>query len=126
MKRSAGSFPKVLAPHLRFVGRDATRRLDRKYAHLLVPGSLRKALEHTRAAVLQSETGFLLDGFSYADICMVAVLEVVSPLARAQPPVGPATRACWSDTALADEFADLLSWRKRLVVTVTPRFSQYS
>ena len=118
-------FPPVLARHLRFVARDAARRLDRKYAHLVVPGSLRKALEQTRAALQRSTSDFLLGAFSYADICMVAVLEVVSPLAQADPPLGPATRACWSDAALTSEFADLLTWRERIVAAANPRYSQH-
>jgi glutathione S-transferase len=121
----AAIFPRVLARHLRFVARDAARRLDRKYAYLVVPGSLRKALEQARAGLQRSTSGFLLGTFSYADICMVAVLEVVSPLAQADPPLGPATRACWSDPALASEFADLLAWRKGIVTAANPRYSQY-
>ncbi|MCE9673304.1 glutathione S-transferase domain-containing protein [Myxococcus stipitatus] len=111
---SAAVFPRPLCRPLRFIARDAARRLDRKYRHLVVPGSLRVALERTRAALNASGGEHLLGRFSYADITMVVVLEAVAPAAPIDPPLGPATRRCWSDEALAEEFADLLRWRARL------------
>jgi glutathione S-transferase len=121
---TAAVFPPVLARPLRFVARGAARRLDVKYAHLVMPGSLRSALLFTRAKLQQVGDDFLLGSFSYADIAMCVVLEAVAPIMRTEPPLGPATRACWSDPALAEEFSDLLRWRERLRVRVSPRFSQ--
>jgi glutathione S-transferase len=119
-------FPKRMRPWLRPVARDAVRRLDKKYAHLVVAGSLRRALEALRAALSESGTGYVLDRFTYADIAMVVVLETVAPIAHTEPPLGPATRQCWSDAALADEFADLLRWREGLVASVGLRSSQFT
>ena len=117
-------FPAALARPLRFIARTAARRLDTKYAHLVMPGSLRSALLFTRAKLQQTGGDFLLGSFSYADIAICVVLETVAPIMRTEPPLGPATRACWSEPALAEEFADLLRWRERLMDRVTPRFSQ--
>lgn len=117
-------FPAALAKPLRFVARDAAARLDRKYGHLVVPGSLRTALQLTRAKLQQVGDDFLLGSFSYADIAMCVVLETLAPSMRTEPPLGPATKACWSDPELAREFEDLLRWRERLTARVVPRFSQ--
>ena len=60
---AAGVFPAALAKPLRFVARDAAARLDRKYAHLVVPGSLRTALLLTRDKLQQVGDDFLLRVF---------------------------------------------------------------
>ena len=116
--------PGVFRRPLRFLSRDVVRRLDRKYAHLSRPGALRDALDRAREGLSRSDGDYLLGRFSYADICTAAVLEVVSPIARAFPPLGPATRSCWNDSALADEFRDLLSWRDRLARADSTSYSQ--
>ncbi|UNK50005.1 glutathione S-transferase domain-containing protein [Lysobacter sp. S4-A87] len=113
---SASVLPPPLRQPLRFIARDAARRLDRKYRHLLVPGSLRIALERTRAGLHASGCDHLLGRFGYADIAMAVVLEAILPAARIEPPLGPATRRCWSDPVLASEFDDLLRWRDRLLL----------
>jgi glutathione S-transferase len=110
----AGIVARPLRPTFRFVARDAARRLDRKYAHLVVPGSIRRALERTRDGLREVGGDHLLGTFSYADIAMAVVLEVVAPAARIEPPLGPATKRCWTDPALAAEFEDLLRWRERI------------
>ncbi len=109
---------------MRFVARDAVRRLDRKYADLVKPGALRKALAATRQQLQQVDGDYLLGEFSYADIAMAVVLEVVSPAADVQPPLGPATRRCWHDSGLAREFQDLLDWRGRLAANEATSYSQ--
>lgn len=115
----AAVVPPPLRGPLRFVTRDAARRLarrlDGKYQHLLVSGSLRRALEHTRAGLRAAGSEHLLGRFSYADIVMAVVLEAIAPAAKIKPPLGPAMRRCWSDDALAREFVDLLQWRDRLL-----------
>ena len=108
--------PNLLRRRLRFVARDAAQRLDRKYAHLVKPGALHQALVHTREGLAQSDNDYLLGRFSYADIAMAAVLEVVAPIADKHQPLGPATQRCWNDPALAAEFEDLLNWRGRLAI----------
>lgn len=120
----AGLLPAPLHRPLRFVARDAARRLDRKYQHLLVPGSLRRALERLRDGLARSGSGYLFQRFGYADIAMAVVLEGVDPLARAAPPLGPAHRQCWSDPQLAREFGDLLDWRASLARSPATSYSQ--
>ncbi len=117
--------PKALRRPLRFMARDAVKRLDRKYAHLAQPGALHHALTATREGLALSQTDFLLDHFSYADIAMATVLEVIAPIARHEPPLERATARCWNDTRLAQEFADLVAWRTRLVASDVTTFSQF-
>ncbi len=121
---SAAVLPAPLRRPLRFVARDAARRLDRKYQHLIQPGALRLALDRTRAGLRKDGGDYLLGRFGYADIAMAVVLEAVAPIARTEPPLGPATRRCWSDAALAEEFADLLAWRDRLAASPVTTYSQ--
>ena len=117
--------PSQLRRSLRFVARDAVQRLDRKYAHLLKPGALRHALLQTRNRLAEIHGDYLLGGFTYADIAMAVVLEVVAPAARAEPPLGPATQACWHDAALTEEFQDLVQWRNRLAAAEPTSYSQF-
>lgn len=120
-----GFIPGPLRPSLRFVSRDALHRLDRKYAHLVKTGALREALERTRDGLAQANGDYLQGNFSYADITMAVVLEVITPIARHEPPLGPATDRCWHDPALAEEFEDLLAWRDRLAGTEAISYSQF-
>lgn len=113
----ASALPWAPARPLRFVARDAARRLDRKYRHLVRDGALREALQRTRLGLRAAGGDHLLGRFSYADITMAVVLESIAPMARTQPRLGPATHRCWCDPALASEFEDLLQWRARLAAS---------
>ena len=118
--------PNALRRPLRFVARDAVKRLDRKYAHLVEPGALRSALVAIREGLARSTNDYLQGKFSYADITMAVVLEVVAPIAITQPPLGPATQKCWNDPALAREFEDLVNWRGRLAAATATSYSQFN
>lgn len=117
--------PRVLHRSMRFVARDAVQRLDRKYAHLAKAGALHFALTQTRKCLAQADSDYLLGHFSYADICMAMLLEVIQPIAESQPPLGPETQSCWTDPELADEFQDLLEWRDRLAGADATTYSQF-
>lgn len=117
--------PKVLRGPMRFVARDAAQRLDRKYADLVQPDAVRKALLKTREGLAESGCDYLLGSFSYADMAMAVVLEVVAPIARTEPELGPATQRCWNNAELAAEFQDLLSWRDRLAANEATTYSQF-
>ena len=117
--------PAGLRSSLCFVARDAVRRLDRKYAHLVRSGALREALEHTREGLAQTGSDYLLGRFSYADIAMAVLLEVIQPIAQVEPPLSPAIQDCWKDSELAKEFKDLLAWRDRLATTHATSYSQF-
>lgn len=120
-----GFVPVRLRGPLRFIARDAVRRLDRKYAHLVKADALQRALICTREGLAQSGSDFLLGRFSYADIAMAVVLEVIAPIALVHPPLGPGTQECWKDSALADEFQDLLDWRDRLALADETSYAQF-
>ena len=115
-------FPRALRSSLRFLVRDALRRVERKYGHLVSPGALVDALDKTRQQLLASGGEFLLGQFSYADIAMASVLEVVSPLEARLVPRGKRSRQLWSEPTLAAEYADLLHWRARLIAKTLPAF----
>jgi len=117
--------PKPLRRILRFVARDAVKRLDRKYAHLAKSGALRQALEKTREGLALADSDFLINRFTYADISMATVLEVIAPIAYTRPPLGPMTQECWKMPELANEFSDLLDWRGRLASSPATSYSQF-
>lgn len=126
LKESLPAFvPELLRRPMRVVARNAAQRLDRKYAHLVKPGALRQALVRTREGLARAEGDYLLGRFSYADIAMAVVLEVVAPIANTQPPLGPETQRCWNHPVLASEFEDLLDWRHRLAETQATSYSQF-
>ena len=117
--------PSFLRRPMSFMARDTVKRLDRQYAHLLKPDSLSKALEHTRKALAKSGNDYIQGKFSYADITMATVLEVIKPIAKVEPPLGPETQQIWIDPSLAEEYADLVEWRDRLAANQTTSYSQF-
>ncbi|MFB0614321.1 glutathione S-transferase family protein [Aurantiacibacter poecillastricola] len=117
--------PLRLRRPLRFLARDGARRLERKYRHLVEPGALRASLLKARQTLAKTESGYLLDQFSYADIAMAVVLEIIAPIARHEPQLGRATETCWNDPALSEEFADLIAWRDRLAGDERISYSQF-
>jgi len=117
--------PARLRRPLRFMARDAVVRLDRKYAHLVNPGALRQGMIETRSGLEQSGCDYLLGRFSYVDIAMAVVLEVIAPIAQHHPPLGPATQMCWKNQELTTEFADLIAWRDRLTAKAATSYSQF-
>ncbi|MEY4510093.1 MAG: hypothetical protein RLZZ450_2215 [Pseudomonadota bacterium] len=116
--------PDSMRGSLRFLARDAIRRVERKYAASVTPGALVDALDRTRAGLADTASDYLLGSFSYADIAMATVLEVVCPIAVSHPPQGPRTTAAWTVPALIERYGDLLSWRERLVRATQPSFLQ--
>ncbi len=56
----------------------------------------------------------LASDFSYADLTMAVVLQMVSPVDERYIRIGEARRRAWTDDVLAREFADLVEWRDRL------------
>jgi len=53
----------------------------------------------------------LLPSFSYADIAMAVILQMVMPVDNAYIALGPAVRNCWTMPGLARKNADLIEWR---------------
>jgi len=126
LEESLPSFiPTFLRKPMRFSAKDVAARLDRKYADLVRPGALRNGLTKIREGLENAKSDYLLGEFSYADITMAAVLEVIAPIARTEPPLGPATQACWQNEMLASEFSDLVDWRNRLADNPETSYSQF-
>lgn len=71
-------------------------------------------LDRIREAVNASDDGYLVGGaFSFADIAIACALELVEPVGGRFARLGDGARRAWRDPALADAYADLLSWRDR-------------
>ena len=117
--------PQPFRKALVFLARDAATRLDKKYSHLYHQGSIQEALTACRDALSKSSTGYITQEFSYADITMAAVLEVIAPIAETTPTLGKATEKCWNDTALTEKFADLVEWRNKLAKNPDTSYSQF-
>ena len=67
---------------------------------------LDRATDSGRGTVMES-------GFCYADIAMAVALQFVAPVNEAYIHLGPASRRCWSQPALAERFAAVVAWRDR-------------
>lgn len=74
----------------------------------------RESLIALRATLASQILHIIGDRFSYADLLMAASLQFLRPVADLYMPIGPATRRCWSNPDLAEEFDDLLVWRDRM------------
>jgi glutathione S-transferase len=109
------AFPSFLRPRLGFLAKTGVWFLQHKYSTRQWDAQggrerIRSELSALRD-VLTGQGSTIFGRFTYADIVMAAALQVVQPVANRWVPLGPATRRAWTDSALAHEFADLLSWR---------------
>ena len=111
---AASVVPQALAALSRPVAALGARFIARKYQFDPKAGGdqavLVTALEDIRAAL--DGGPFITDSFSAADIVAASLLTAVRP--HAQASLGPATRAVWTDEALAERFSDLVAWRDTL------------
>ena len=112
------AFPSFLRSNLVFVAQSGVLFLRSKYRtnqwdaqrnRDRIRGELRALRD-----VLASDGATIFGRFTYADIVMASSLQVVQPVGNRWVPLGSATRRAWTDPELAQEFADLLSWRDRL------------
>lgn len=76
--------------------------------------TIRFALRKLRAQLERSD--HVLGPFSYADVAVIAALQMVRPC-ETLAKLGPATAAAWTDETLAREHEDVLSWRDRTVAS---------
>jgi glutathione S-transferase len=74
--------------------------------------TMRGVLDALRAGLKGRDN--LLDGFSYADVAMAVVLQMVSPVDSGYIRLGPERRRAWTEPVLAKDYADLVEWRDRL------------
>jgi glutathione S-transferase len=94
-----------------------TRFLSRKHGAQGVAAEeatkkLREGLAAMQRVLASRDT--ILDGFSFADIAMAVVVQMIAPVADEYVALGPARRRAWSDPALAQEFAAVVEWRDAL------------
>jgi len=94
-----------------------TRFLSRKYGAQGVAADeatkkLREGLASMQRVLASRDT--ILDGFSFADIAMAVVVQMIAPVADEYVVLGPERRRAWSEPALAKEFADVVEWRDAL------------
>jgi glutathione S-transferase len=92
----------------------ATRYVARKYgAEGADPAAATAKLRETLSAMhkVLGSRDTILDGFSYADVAMAVVLQMVSPVGDEYIPLGPGRRRAWTQPSLASDFADLIAWR---------------
>lgn len=81
--------------------------------------AMRTALSEIRAAI--TARGHLVgDTLTYADVSVVASLQIVRPCPRLVR-LGTATHAAWTEPAIAQEHEDVLSWRDHIVERFHPR-----
>lgn len=73
--------------------------------------SMRRTFDAGREAVGRGQAHPVGDSFTFADIALACSLHFVSPHPSLR--MGAATRAAFTQPALADEYADLLAWRDR-------------
>jgi glutathione S-transferase len=113
---------RALGPVGLAIGRKASGDLISKYAvgdnsdeSMLV--EMRLAL--TKLADALQGRDWLLGDFSYADITAAASLSFVKP--HESTPLGPRSRALWTEDGLAQEFSELVTWRDRAVAEAKSR-----
>ena len=107
--------PRFLGPLLVPVGKMGARFLARKYGADQAGG--RDVVERGLAALreaLDGDAHLVGDRFTFADIAMAAALACVRPPGRSWDHLGDASRACWTDDALAEQHEELLAWRDHL------------
>lgn len=100
------------------LSRAAARFIARKYPidqkDSAIEETMRQQLIEYRAA-LDGREYALGDSLSYADMIGALGLQIVRPAPHRFVPLGPETRACWTQPRLAEEFSDLLAWRDQML-----------
>src|SRR5690606_1163008 len=110
----AGVVPEGLRHPLRSIAKVAVGLVAHKHRDAAPPvGTLESTLEALREAIDRG-AGHVLGQPSFADIAAAVLLQGVRPVDDRFIRLGPATRAAWTDEALASRFEDLLSWRDAL------------
>ncbi|MRG95699.1 glutathione S-transferase family protein [Polyangium spumosum] len=110
--------PDVVEPLLLLVGRRVMELFAAKYEMRKGAASHRAVVEENLDALEEALAGgrkYLIgDTFSYADITMALLLQMVRPVDKRFMSVGPGGREGWSNPDLAERYAALLAWRDEL------------
>ncbi|MEM7184960.1 MAG: glutathione S-transferase N-terminal domain-containing protein [Spirochaetota bacterium] len=64
-------------------------------------------------SILQQKP-YIFDDFSFADISLATFFQFILPVSQTYIFLDTATRQCWIEKDLSDEFADLVAWRDQL------------
>jgi glutathione S-transferase len=109
--------PRALRSSLTGVGALGVRFLVGKYGTKADPERSRDEMRIGFRALREAlgERDHLLGELSYADIAMVVATFFLRPPRGRVQPMGEATRECWAQPELAEEFADVLAWRERMI-----------
>lgn len=90
----------------------ASKHVPKNVAQAELEAAMTSGLDRARAALAGGD--YLSGGtFTFADIAMACAVGFVAPAARL--PLGPATRASFTETKLLAIYPDLLAWRDRLI-----------
>ena len=71
-------------------------------------------LNKIRSSLEKSGSGYILDQFSYADITTAVIFQAISPCSNKFVELDDATRECWRDHQLIEQFGDLIEWRDNI------------
>lgn len=75
--------------------------------------ALRHGLDRIRERVLEHRH-LIGDSLTYAELAIVTSLQFVRP-ASALVRLGPGVQSAWTETVMANEYQDVLSWRDRIL-----------
>ncbi len=115
-RESVPGFIRALGPLATAMGSMGVSYLVDKYA---IEGGdaernrseMRPVLDELRSAL--GDGAYLLGDFSYADVSMAVALQFVKPVRDDFVHLGTASRDCWTDSTLCEEYGDLIEWRDR-------------
>ncbi|MEZ4286959.1 MAG: glutathione S-transferase [Polyangiales bacterium] len=106
--------PSFMNPIGRWTSKTATKFLAGKYETPADPEALEHALELVSSTLKKNGTDTLLPTFSYADIAMAVLLQMVDPVDHPTVRLTKAVRENWCDANAAAKFPELIAWRNRL------------
>lgn len=110
-----GVVPAPLRSSARQVASNAIRYMQAKYGvDSLDEGTIERELEKLRAALAGGKLYLVGGVFTYADIAMAVVLQMVEPVRDEHLRIARHVRRTFRDPDLAARFPDLLEWRDRI------------
>jgi len=104
---------RTMGPVGRWIGRDATRRLIRKYPSSADAEPLRALCEAIHRARAETGDDTLLGTPTYADLAAACALAFVQPDAASKVP--RAAQGAWTEPELVQAHPDVLAWRDRVL-----------
>lgn len=110
-----GVVPGPLRSSARPIAANAVRYMQAKYSVGSIDANvIETELENLRAALADGRRYLVGGTFTYADIAMAVVLQMVEPVADAHLRIAAHVRRTFRDPELAARFPDLIEWRDRI------------